>query len=126
RGCAGGGGGGARGGAGDPEARRRDGHLLRGDEERGRRHPDGADGAGSGIPPGGVDPSRRPLMRLLQPLCWALLIALALRFLLRSVPVSGPRRRGAPDVLVKDPVCQPYFLPWRALPGTGDACRALS
>jgi len=59
-------------------------------------------------------------MRLLQPLCWALLFALALRFLLRSVPVSGPRRRGAPDVLVKDPVCQAYVLRSRALTRTED------
>jgi YHS domain-containing protein len=57
-------------------------------------------------------------MRLLQPLCWALLVALALRFLLRSVP--GPRRRGAPDVLVKDPVCQAYVLRSRALTRTED------
>ena len=59
-------------------------------------------------------------MRLLQPLCWALLFALALRFLLRSAPASGPRRRGAPDVLVKDPVCQAYVLRSRALTRTED------
>ena len=57
-------------------------------------------------------------MRFLQPLFWALLVALALRFLLRSVP--GPRRRGPPDVLVKDPVCQAYVLRSRALTRTED------
>jgi YHS domain-containing protein len=58
-------------------------------------------------------------MRLLSLLFWGLLFGLALRALLRTARVSGPRRRG-PDELVKDPVCHAYVLRSSALTRTED------
>jgi YHS domain-containing protein len=54
-------------------------------------------------------------MRFLQLVLWGVLLALTLRILLRPRRGPGPRSRRAPDVLVKDPVCQAYILRSRAL-----------
>lgn len=54
-------------------------------------------------------------MRAVVVLAWALLVAFLLRSWLRVGRPPARRPRGAPDELVKDPVCHAYIVRSRAL-----------
>jgi YHS domain-containing protein len=55
------------------------------------------------------------MMRGMLVVVWVLLLGILVFHLLRRRPWRWARARGAPAVLVKDPVCQVYIVQSRAL-----------